>query len=1119
MQVVYDDYIVLPIPSKTGYKFLGWYNDSVLVENGVWNIDADIELKAEWQVEEYAISYNLCGGKNSQDNPSSYTFFSEEIVFFEPTRNGCVFEGWYKDESFKEKITAIPSGSLGDVELWAKWQAEKFTISYIMNEGINDEENPFEYTADDNFTLKEPIKLGYDFLGWTGSGLEEITKEVVIPFNSYGDRIYTANWQVKEEMLIFDFEYRYGGCYIYGMKDTSVKTVFIPECVTVISESAFTDCKNLESVIFEENSQCTSINKKAFYGCRKLKEITLPNNLKKIGDAAFSDCSGLKEIIIPDSIQNIGSSAFYGCSFENMYYLGDLSNWCSIEFSGSSANPMSVSENKYISGNLLQGECIVSGEITEIGNYAFINCDEITSITISDSITSIGNGAFSNCINLRDINLSANLKSIGYYAFEQCENLSDVKIPDSVTALGEGAFRRCKSLTSIAIPKGIQSIENWIFSECDKLESVVLHSDIKSIGENAFADCQSLINIALPDGLTTIGVKAFSNCTSLKSISIPASVSEIGNLAFYNCGSVESIEVKQGNLIYADYGNCLIEKASKTLINGCNNSVIPDDGSVTSIKESAFSNCKGLKNIVIPQSVTNIGVSAFRNCTGLESVVLSENLTTIEADLFLNCTGLKEIVIPDSVTSIGESAFENCIALTNAIIGNGVTNIEKNAFYECKNLSSVIMGNSITNIDDLAFAYCSMLSRVELSDNLTSLGGLVFYNCVGLENIVIKDKLNYIDYGTFDKCNSLTDVYYEGNIYDWCNINFDDWDSNPTSVASNLYINGELLENLVIPEGITKIGNYAFVMYQRLKSVTIPESLNNIAMDAFYECEGIEDVYYNGDLIGWCNMSYENVDANPMYYAKNLYINGQLLQGDLIIPDGITNIPKAAFANCSGLRNIIISESVTSIESYAFSECNSVVKITIPATVQKMQRYSFYDCRKMIVCVEADSKPVGWENNWYTAVDVIWNCKNSDLGDDGYRYITYEGLNYAIKDNEARIVGNDVSGNVIIPSQIEYEGKIYAIKGIDAWAFSNCTDITGIIFDKGEVGIYTGAFENCNNLKYIYYNGTARDRYWSIIFSEGNSALLKAKACYYSESQPTEEGAYWHYVDGVPTIW
>ena len=181
--------------------------------------------------------------------------------------------------------------------------------------------------------------------------------------------------------------------------------------------------------------------------------------------------------------------------------------------------------------------------VTTIGNYAFIDCIDLTSIEIPDSVTTIGESAFSGCTNLTSIEIPGSVTTIGESAFYYCTNLTSVKIPDSVTTIGESAFSGCKKLTSLKLPDSVTAIGNMTFLDCTNLTSIEILGSVTTIGESAFSGCTNLTSIEIPGSVTTIEESAFSYCTNLTSAKIPGSVITIGKGAFLGCTNLTSVEI------------------------------------------------------------------------------------------------------------------------------------------------------------------------------------------------------------------------------------------------------------------------------------------------------------------------------------------------------------------------------------------------------------------------------------------------------------------------------------------------------------------------------------------------------------------------------------------------
>ncbi len=340
-------------------------------------------------------------------------------------------------------------------------------------------------------------------------------------------------------------------------------------------------------------------------------------------------------------------------------------------------------------------------EVSEDGSHAIVkeiggakNDREITlpSVYQGVPVTVIGDGACANCTNLESITLPESVATIGDGAFWKCTRLAAITLPDKVTTVGRAAFYGCSALTGVTLPEGVTAIGEDAFAGCTSLAGILLPESVTAIGGHAFGGCTRLAGIVLPDGVATVEKDTFADCTSLSSVTIPKSVTQMEGNPFVGC-NLTSIEVAADNPVYHSAGNCLIETESKTLVSGGQNSVIPDDGSVTAIGAYAFAGCARLTGIAIPQGVSAVGEHAFENCAGLSSITLPDG----------------------GVTAIGDYAFCRCVGLTSVALPDGVATIGKSAFYGCAGLASITIPESVAIIDSFAFG-CEALARAEFKN-------------------------------------------------------------------------------------------------------------------------------------------------------------------------------------------------------------------------------------------------------------------------------------------------------------------------------------------------------------------------------------------------------------------
>ena len=838
----------------------------------------------------------------------------------------------------------------------------------------------------------------------------------------------------------------------------------------------------------------TSLGFDAFYGCTSLTSITLPESITSIGRFAFAS-SGLKSITIPRSVINIEDVVFIGCSElttinvdpNNEVY--DSRNNCNAIIESSSNTLIAgcvntiipegitcIGENAFTTSGLTT--MTIPEGVKSIGSYAFYICSSLTSITIPGSVSSIGVSAFDGCKGLISITIPESVTNIGVQAFSNCIRLTSINvdpenavydsrdncnaiiesssnaliagcthtiIPESVTSIGEGAFFGCTGLKSITIPESVTSIGDYAFIDCSNLTSITIPESVTSIGEGAFWSCEGLLKVTFLPSTPPVSVNGFLSGNRCP-IYVPSESVEAYKTADVWSGYADRIRAipviensnneiwytsSDGNIITpynADAFDAVL--LSNTYENG--KGVMTFDAPVTSIGNEAFSNCRGLTSITIPEGVMSIGRSVFDRCTGLMSITIPESVTCIGVRAFSNCSRLISIsvnpnnaiydsrdncnaiiesssniliagcvntIIPESVTSIGNYAFSNCRGLTSITIPEGVTSIGNYAFSYCIGLTTISIPESVTSIGDWAFSGCSGLTTITIPESVTSIGDYAFASCIGLTSITITENVISIGECAFSSCSGLISINVDAN-----NANYDSRDNCNAIIesSSNTLLVGCLYT--VIPEGVTNIG-----------------------IGAFEECTGLTSI---------------------------------------AIPEGVTDIGIGAFLYCTGLTSITIPESVTGIGSYAFSGCTGLVKITILPSTPPVSGYRFLQ--------DANNCPI------YVPAESVEEYKAADVW-SGYAD-RIQAIPILINNNN-EIWYTSLDGNIVTPNSVKNFGAILLSntyengKGIMTFdtpvtqigngAFWNCNGLTSITIPESVTSIGEQSFDGCSHLTSI----------------------------------------------------
>ena len=541
------------------------------------------------------------------------------------------FLAWYDNSAFAGDAVN-PTDYAGEAErLYALWKGNSQSVTAERNEedaGTVSGNGDYPYGSE--VTLTATTNTGYSFLGWF-DGETLLSEEADYTFVVIADRVLTAKWKVNRYSVTIDKNISEAGSvsgdgeYDFG---TSVMA-------TAQSNTGYTFIGWYRGdVLVSESKSYTFTMPDGIALTAKWKvnrySVTIDKNISGAGSVSGGGTYPYHSEVTVKAETNI-TYVFLGW-YENETLLTTTLEYTFTVGTRDRNLEARWKENDVFIFEINGSSCVISG----------VRDKSATEYIIPDYVTEIGNSAFSDCSGLTSITIPDGVTSIGYYAFGGCSNLKSITIPDGVTSIDYYAFYGCSGLTSITIPDGVTSIGNY-----------------------AFHGCRGLTSITIPDGVTSIGNSAFYGCSGLTSITIPDSVTSIGYSAFSGCSSLTSIVVAEGNKVYHSFKNCLINTQRKTLILGCKNSEIPLDGSVTSIGDSAFSGCRGLTSITIPDGVTSIGYSAFSGCSGLTSITIPDGVTSIGSSAFDGCSGLTSITIPDSVTSIGGAAFCGCSSLTS----------------------------------------------------------------------------------------------------------------------------------------------------------------------------------------------------------------------------------------------------------------------------------------------------------------------------------------------------------------------------------------------------------------------------------------------------------------------
>lgn len=757
----------------------------------------------------------------------------------------------------------------------------------------------------------------------------------------------------------------------YAYRD-SIQTVIVESGVSSIGSSTFYYCGKLTSVSIPEGVE--SVGSNAFRRCTSLESLNIPSTLTGFDYYVFSSCpklatagevgsganiefawtgeipekafaySSLQSITLPSNIHTIEAEAFYGSDLNSMTIPETVTTLKESAFQYSEVTTIHISSSVTSIGESILASCYELESITVDSNNPYFSHEngilfskdktellqypagiERESYTMPNSVERIASYAFSGCTHIKELHLSNALKTIGERAFSYCIGLTSIDLPSSVTTIGSNAFNECESLASVTIPDSVVEMDWGVFNYCDLLDSAgpinsgsaIEYGWTESIPDFAFSSCDGLLEVSFPDTLRSIGEQSFYYCTKIREIILPEGLETIGSEGFRHCTSLYSV-VLPSTLLSFGY-QVFVENPYLTTAGPLDSDCNIKMGWTERIPEMVFSYCDYLTEVTIPEGVTAVGNLAFYDCDLLKTVNFPDSLKEIGESAFADCL-LSSLELPDGLELIDDYGFAAC-SFSSVDLPEGLLSLGDGAFSGCSNLNYVYIPASLQKFSyESPFIDCPLLKtagKVGSNTNIQfawteAIPEKAFYNCDTLTSVVIPEGISAIGGYAFRGCTNLSYVSIPSTVTTMTGVYGTVFGDNPLLVTAGGMGSGSNIEFA----WKDSIPDYAFSQCQALVSVDIPSGISSIGAYGFSHCNALESVKLSNTL--------ENIDSNAFDYCEKLLTAGAVGSGCQIQYTWTDSIPNAVFSQFPYLTSVSITGGISNLEESAFSGCRQL---------------------------------------------------------------------------------------------------------------------------------------------------------------------------------------------------